>query len=295
MKRNLFLLLAVFLSASIYADENIRSSMKVDWEKMKLDFRLELDADSVSDNPAFLRNRAESLLMERVSVLFIEASKNFIVDSRYKAGELYIINPDSLALASAVNWQNKKNGTSISRDFSVYRADFSLDLYRDFGASFIFHKNPAAPAPVLSFVPSEKFTGMVIFAKGLFPVHGEKTEAGLQKALFPRIYDRKMNLVAEAAMADPAYLADWGFVSYSSSDELYADSRSAANPLRPNIIIADAKKTRTGGKPLKTIAAGVFGINRTDIIISEEAAKKLLHNRENEFIIREGRIVIICD
>ena len=49
----------------------------------------------------------------------------------------------------------------------------------------------------------------------------------------------------------------------------------------------------SGCTPYRTTAEAIFGNNRTDLLIPEQAARKILYNRENHRLIREGRIVVI--
>ena len=39
----------------------------------------------------------------------------------------------------------------------------------------------------------------------------------------------------------------------------------------------------------------IYGVNNTDLIITKDVALKLLSSRDNDRIIREGRILIIID
>lgn len=56
-----------------------------------------------------------------------------------------------------------------------------------------------------------------------------------------------------------------------------------------------AYRDRIGANPLRVIARGVFGQNRTDPIISLSDSAQILSRPENLKLLQEGRIVIICD
>ena len=86
-----------------------------------------------------------------------------------------------------------------------------------------------------------------------------------------------MELVASASMAEPEYLKRWGFVLYTES------------------LDTGQFEDRIGLYPYHTTAEAIFGNNHTDILIPEDAAEKILYNRNNHRLIREGRIVIIIE
>ena len=50
---------------------------------------------------------------------------------------------------------------------------------------------------------------------------------------------------------------------------------------------------RIGMYPLRTMAYKVYGKNRTDLILPDEAVKKLISSEHNRDLLRQGRVVII--
>jgi hypothetical protein len=130
---------------------------------------------------------------------------------------------------------------------------------------------------MLTWAPSAEFSGLVIYAADELPIQGEPNsdEEFLKPAMFPRIYDENMRLIAEVKMVEPEFLKQWGIVGYSK------DTNEA-----PFL-------ERIGRTPLRTSAVRLFGTNRTDIIIPLEIANKLLQNDHNLDLISQGRILII--
>ena len=86
-----------------------------------------------------------------------------------------------------------------------------------------------------------------------------------------------MNLIYEKNIVEPSRAKKQGIVLYTGTldESMYRD--------------------RIGTEPLRIIARGVFGDNRTDPIISNEDAERILAKSENIDLLRQGKIVIVCD
>jgi len=140
------------------------------------------------------------------------------------------------------------------------------------------HQSAYKPYRLLEFIPSGDFTGIVVYAQGVYPVRGEPNRTSIiHPSIFPSIYDAEMNLIIEREMVEPNVLTTSGMVGYSDSTDL-ADYRE-----------------RTGPSPLTTMALEVFGKNRTDIIIPVAAGNRIRSRDHTLDLISKGRIVIIYD
>lgn len=141
---------------------------------------------------------------------------------------------------------------------------------------FIKHNNPYTPAVPPIQGSSQKYSGIIIDARGILPIHGEYLSEKLQPALFPKIWDSDMNLIYEKNMVLPETALDRCIVQYSSSldEKDYTD------------II--------GKNPLRIVARGIFGVNRCDILIAKTDAAKIL-SKQNLNLIQNARVLIICD
>jgi hypothetical protein len=164
----------------------------------------------------------------------------------------------------------------FSQDFRSFTAVYELPL-TDISSLYVRHTSPYdLPAP-LDYVPARAYTGIIIYAKGMLPVHGEHVLAEVRPCLFPRIYDEKMNTILERNIVSPEAVRRWGIVGYTDNME------------------AALLEERTGDNPLRIAASGVFGTTRTDIVISREEALRILALPENRALLREGRIVIVIE
>ena len=124
--------------------------------------------------------------------------------------------------------------------------------------------------------PTRDYTGIVIYAKGSLPVHGEAVEDRAEPCLFPRVYDSEMNLVIDRRFVAPEELsvAGGGVLGYASA------------------IGAEAGR-RVGADPMRVMAIGLFGDRRTDYIISREDALRILSSAGNRELLRQGKVLVV--
>lgn len=150
-------------------------------------------------------------------------------------------------------------------------------LLTNIGAVFIKHSTPYIQESFLDYTPTRQYTGIIIDARGTLPVHGESVNERLQPCLFPKIWDTNMNLIYERNTVEPETAKKFGLVQYTD----ISGSKNYEN--------------RVGRDPLRITARAIFGQNRTDILISREDAKKIYGQEENINLLKQGRVLIICD
>ena len=76
---------------------------------------------------------------------------------------------------------------------------------------------------------------------------------------------------------DPLQRETWGVMQYTSD------------------LDQEKHRSRVGSYPLYTMAVGLFGVNRTDLILTGETARKLLSREDTRKLLREGRILVIIE
>jgi len=169
--------------------------------------------------------------------------------------------------------------SSLSKDMKKYRASYSLGLEAA-SAPFLSGARPSAIRPPLAPRPSRVYSGVIVYAKGSLPVHGENVEGKAAPALFPRIYDEGMRLVLDRALVAPEVLAaagpDGGVLGYASALGIEAGER-------------------VGGDPMRIMAKELFGDSRCDYVISREDAQRILSAPENRELLRQGKVVVVLD
>ncbi len=157
-----------------------------------------------------------------------------------------------------LNTTNKNNLTDLSR-------------------LLVRHNYAYTPPKPIEIVASRPFSGIIIDARGAFPVHGEYVESEIYACFFPQIWDDQMNSIYEKNSVNPETIIKEGLVGYHYSDDtsLYED--------------------RVGTDPLYIKASQVYGRNRTDPIIKRSEALKILTVPENIKLLQEGKVVVLLD
>lgn len=277
----LFAFLA-FAALSAAAAEGLEfdADSRVDWENGVLMIDIETDITS-STSPGEARVAAEERLRQEIATVFCDALCALNLDSYRSVKEA--VEGDRTTLASLLELGSEAIPLNIylNTTLDTLIAKYEFNFYPDIIKVFSRHTQAYDPVDILEYVPAVEYTGIVIYAKGEYPVHGEdparKNPEPFHPSLLPKLYDTNMELVAEARMMDPEYLAGWGVFGYTNTTDYLRH------------------KERIGPAPLLTIARAVFGDNRTDLLIPVDAAKSILATDANRKLVREGRVLVICD
>lgn len=274
-------LFIIFVSSGLCAQgDSLETSSWIDWKAGVLIIQVKRDISDES-SPGKARAAFEEYLQREIGSILIGALYDIILDSYRTVKEA--VERDTRLLAALVDLGNRAAPSYIHLTTTLdgVTAVYEFDLYPDVLQIFADHSTPFDPPLELDFVPTIEYSGMVIYAKGEFPVHGEdpahKSPESFRPSLMPKLFDTEMELVAEVGMMDPEYLAEWGTFGYTDTTDYLKH------------------KDRIGVTPLFTMARAVFGDNRTDLLIPVDAAQKILATPANRELIRQGRILIICD
>ncbi len=249
----------------------------VDWRQgfVAIDARIDLTGFSVVLPSA--RAEGQRIIEESAPQMLASTLFPIPVDSFDTVGSLAQSDPATMSAVMGILTPGDERFAVLSRDLTHLVVHYRIPLFPDLGRIFVHQSRANPPLPPLGFVPTTPFSGIVIYAKGALPVHGENRSAHLAPCLFPRIWDESMNLVASAKSVEPSVLRAQGLAAYTDSTSL--------GPFL----------ARIGAVPFQTVATGIFGKNDTDVIISDQAARRLLASPDNIKLITEGRILIIAD
>lgn len=252
-----------------------RVKAETSWSRRRLTFTISLDMKAAGFRLPAGRLEAERNIERDLPALMEKAIFGLRVDSyRDVTASLEDGTVDEgglLGLAGSARLVDE----AFSRDFRSFTAVYELPLESAMEL-YIRHSTVMALDAPLEYRATRPYTGIVIFAKGKLPIHGEGVEDGLSPCLFPRIYDENMNLLVDRNRVDPAALRKWGELGYA--DSLGSDAEA-----------------RIGSAPLKIVAQAYFGTNRSDILISRDDALKILALPENRALVSAGRILVIID
>ena len=198
------------------------------------------------------------------------------VDSSYTLNDMIVNDLLSFDSITSIIETGTKSPAIFSQTSLALNMNHQMNL-ANIGILMIKHRYPYSPKEPIQQVASRKYTGIIIDARGSLPVQGEFVQDQVDPCFFPTVWDDDMNLLYEKNMTNAAIAQKEGIVHYDYSDD---ESRY---------------QDRIGNDPLRIRARKVYGINRTDPIISRNDALKILSIPENIQLLNEGRVVILLD
>ncbi len=260
---------------SAAASAPVAAESTVDWEKATLTLNLSTTVSDSGKNAPAAGYRSVQNIDRNLSQMLSRAILPIQVDSLHTAADLVTSTPGLYQSFGAVSEQVQKGYPTYSPDLRTVTIPYMVSLFPAVGALFIQHAEPTQIDRTLRWVPTDKFTGLVIYAKGSLPQHGTQRSGSLVPCLFPKILDSNMKTVVQKLQMDPSFLKKWGAAAYTQGfgEKEFID--------------------RIGLSPLRVVAIGLFGETPTDPIISADDADKLLSTDNNRRILAQGRILII--
>lgn len=254
----------------------ITSQSTMSWETQIVRSVVSLDAKKTGITLPSGRNAALQMLEMETPSLLAETYFSIRVNSSELLGNAVEEGSVSLAKLNRIIDEGKTTPPFFSLDLKQISMTHTVELAQ-ISSLFITHKNPYEAKEPLEPVPTRAYSGILIDARGAFPVHGEYAQARLEPCLFPRLWDGDMNLVYEKNMVNPDIARVRGIVRYTSSTD---ESRY---------------RDRIGADPLRISVREVYGENHTDPVISRKDSLKVLSSPENRKLLLDGKVVILCD
>ena len=282
--RPTMLAVAIMCVSIAAADSNpqsgpITSTVFRDFERSRI--TIEIESAMTDQAASFPKNRllAHRRIEEVLPSVALRSALEITLDSHRTVMDRVRDDPNLFAELVEFTRSPILDVSWMNSELTAVKSRYHLPFYGSDGIAslFVSHSRPIPTSRFLGFYPSRDFTGVIIYAKGTYGLWGHEDRVAVKPALFPRILDEQLNIVAAREMIDPEHIRRWGIVEYSTS----ADERDHL--------------TRVGVVPFRTMAQAVFGENETDIVIATRAARALLSRSSNGGLIREGRIVIVID
>jgi hypothetical protein len=273
----IFLFLSQLIPGIRAQESPVSADVEVDWEQSVIRVQTSVSFSSIKTTLPSARSEAVEMIEDRLPGFIRQALYSLPYDSQTLIEDNVLENSGKLNSLDSYATAANTHSYHVNPSLTYIKGEFLLPFFPGLYSIFVDHENAYKPEKILSFVPTTSFSGIVIYAKGKLKVHGEDGDDVLSPSLFPKIFDENMDLVAEYRMMLPESLKRWGPVQYTSSERL------------------SSFRERIGDTPLITMAYAVFGKHRTDLIISSEAAEKILYSDTNIELLQEGRILIICD
>ncbi|MCI6663287.1 MAG: OmpA family protein [Spirochaetia bacterium] len=275
--RRLFIgcLLSFSIILSLSA-QSVSSESTVDWTNRTFTSTLNLDMKQANLSFPTGKNTASNRMNSQLPLLIKDPLLSLKVDSSYTLNDMIVNDLLSFDSITSIIETGTKSPAIFSQTGLALNMNHQMNL-ANIGILMIKHRYPYSPKEPIQQVASRKYTGIIIDARGSLPVQGEFVQDQVDPCFFPTVWDDDMNLLYEKNMTNAAIAQKEGIVHYDYSDD---ESRY---------------QDRIGNDPLRIRARKVYGINRTDPIISRNDALKILSISENIQLLNEGRVVILLD
>jgi hypothetical protein len=250
-----------------------------DWKERVLRLEVELDLSAAGLKLPEGRLDAERMMerdlagLAKDAVFALQADSRRTIEDAISDGTL---DPERLV---AIADLAKAERSSFSKDMRKFSATYALGL----DALSSLFLSGARPSPIrapLEERPTRDYTGIVIYAKGPLPVHGEGIDGAAAPCLFPRVFDGEMRLLLDKGVVAP---------------EVLARSGSLGGVLGYASGLGVEARERVGGDPMRVMAVELFGDDRCDYVISREDALRILSSPVGRELLRLGRVVVVLD
>lgn len=274
-----FLISIVFtlfaLNINLFSQQATSQSI-VDWTKPAFFSTAELD---ISESNIVLpsgRGAAKTILESKIPLLIKDPLLSLPVDSSLKLGDTVLQDTLSLEEITNIIQDGKQSASVYSNEKDSIIINHTIKL-NDISSKLVKHSFPYKPNSPIEKTATRKYTGIIIDARGVLQVQGEFVTSTGNPCLFPKVWNEEMELIYEKNIEDSKVAKELGIVNYhwSSDENLYRD--------------------RIGNDPLRITAKKIFGINRTDPVISKKDALKILSLDENRELLKQGRVIILLD
>jgi len=269
-------LLIAVAAFSFAQTKNMQSTSDIDWTTQKFSSTITLDVEKAGINMPSGRATAVERINMQTPLLVKDALLSVKVNSFTELEDLVLHEDITLEQLSQIIDNGDSTPSYFSRESKNLQVAHSISLH-DISAMILSHQHTYRPKQPMDRIASRAYTGIVIDARGMLPVHGEFITESAEPCLFPRIWDDTMSLLYEHNMIQPEVIKQSGVVSYG----YISDLTSYAN--------------RIGEDPLVIKARQIYGTNRTDPVISRSDALRILSVPENIDLLNQGKVVILLD
>lgn len=270
-----FCALPYFFTANLNA-QTIQAESDINWITRNFTTNISLDTEKANLQMPSGKKRASASIKTKMTELIQPPLLSLFSDSEQNLSDLVVKNELLLDQVYTFIMNGQKTPDVFSTDIKKLNTTNVLNV-DNLTKELIKHKFPYHPDEPIDVVPTRAYSGIVIDARGMFPVHGEYVKSDVKACFFPKIWDENMHPIYEKNSLLPQFAKSKSVVKYHYSDELsdYED--------------------RAGGDPLYIRAVQVYGRNRTDPVISRKDALKILTQPDNVKLLEEGKVVILLD
>lgn len=220
------------------------------------------------------RLQTENLVKQNLSEITLRAVSHIVVDFQGTIWDYALQSPSLYSYLLTLNEKLILDFSRSNAEFTRLLTRFSLPLTH-LTQPFVQHDRPLRIRGSLDLQSGDDITGLIVYAVGQYPVHGENTVDRVRPSLFPRLLDESTEVIFSRDNVDPDILRRQPAVVFSTS-------------------LAEAPyRQRIGTRPMRTTLRAVYGRYRNDLILLDDDVNRLLSSENGIRVLREGRIVII--
>lgn len=250
------------------------SSSKIDWNKQTFVSQVSLDLVKAGiPMPSGKSSAANRITME-LPLLIKDPLLSVYIDDTRTIGDLVLNGTITLDQLTRIIDSSKQTPASFKNGGNELQTQHTLKL-QEIGSLLVKHKKPYTQQKPIERISSRAYSGIIIDARGILPVHGDFVQSSVQPCLFPQIWDENMILVYERNMVDPSIAKTQGIISYTTDKN------------------EKSLKNRVGDDPLWITAQEVFGVYRCDPVISHDDYLRITTIPENLKLLEQGKVVIL--
>lgn len=277
-KKILFIVISLLFLVNIHGQEKslLESRSKINWVTKKFISNVNLNVDKANIQMPSGKLTAINRISERVPDLIKDPLLTINVDSNNKLCDL--VTQKELTYNKLKTIISSSNATIgyFKKDSSDFTTNHKLELSKII-STMVHHSSTYKLKKPVNYISTKEYTGIIIDARGQIPVHGEFINDEVEPCFFPKIYSDDMELIYEKNMVDASKIKERGICHYDYSD----DEKNYSNII--------------GNQPLRILAQKTFGRNRSDLIIKEEDALKIISLSENLELLKNGKVVILLN
>lgn len=273
-KISLFIL-GLSMVAAVSA-QAVSSRSKIDWTTRAFVSDIELDTQKAQIKMPSGKKTAAMQIKSKMAQLIQPPLLSLYADNNATLSDMVIADRITLDDVYHFIMNGYKTPEVFSKDLLTLQTESTTNVNL-LGSQLVKHKTAYPPAVPIDLIASRPYTGIVIDARGSYKVHGEYISSEVSPCFFPTIWDIDMNIIYEKNTANPEVVKKQGLVAYHYSDDL------------------DYYENIVGPDPLYIRADEVYGRNRTDPVINNKDALKILTVPENVKLLEEGKVVILLD
>lgn len=284
LKNIVCVLLSVFGTISFANAQNVvspeeatmRSTSSVDWVKSQFSSKIALDIQKAHIQLPSGKSAATKRIEMQLPELIKDPLLTLNVDSSVKLGDMIIHQNLTLEQLTHIIDNSKRTPGVLSTTSNEMLVTNTIKM-NEIGSLMVKHNVPYRAQTPIETISSRVYTGIVIDARSILPVHGEYTVESMEPCFFPKIWNEQMDLIYERNMVNRNIASENGIVHYDISDDT------------PESI------KRVGRDPLRITAIEVYGANRTDPVISYDDYLRIMTVPKNRDLLRDGKVVILLD